>query len=185
MANDIKKYVGPDSLSAILNNIESTYSQKAHMHSIESIEGLQVAINTSLAQAKASGEFDGADGKDGQDGKDGAPGADGANGKDGTSATHSWNGTVLTISSASGTSSADLKGAKGDTGATGPAGANATINGVNALTIAAGDGISASQSGNALNISVVGKAPAYTYSTTDLTAGTSSLTTGQMYLVYE
>ena len=29
------------------------------------------------------------------------------------------------------------------------------------------------------------KAPAYTYSTTDLTAGTSSLTTGKMYLVYE
>ena len=30
-----------------------------------------------------------------------------------------------------------------------------------------------------------GKAPSYTYSTTDLTAGTSSLTTGKMYLVYE
>lgn len=29
------------------------------------------------------------------------------------------------------------------------------------------------------------KAPAYTYSTTDLTAGTSALTTGKMYLVYE
>lgn len=32
MANDIKKYVGPDSLSAILNNIESTYAQKDHGH---------------------------------------------------------------------------------------------------------------------------------------------------------
>ncbi len=62
---------------------------------------LQTAINTALAQAKASGEFDG---------------ADGAPGKNGTSATHSWNGTVLTITSASGISSADLKGEKGDNG---------------------------------------------------------------------
>lgn len=32
---------------------------------------------------------------------------------------------------------------------------------------------------------VATKAPAYTYSTTDLTAGTSALATGQMHLVYE
>ena len=68
---------------------------------------LNSAINTALAQAKESGQFDGADGKDGKDGKDG------------TSATHSWNGTVLTVTSASGTSSADLKGEKGETGANG------------------------------------------------------------------
>lgn len=59
---------------------------------------LQAAINAALAQAKASGEFDGEDGtpgKDGQDGytpqkgidyfdgKDGQPGKDGVDGKDG------------------------------------------------------------------------------------------------------
>lgn len=60
---------------------------------------LPSAINTALAQAKASGEFDG---------------KDGSNGKDGVSATHSWNGTTLIVTSASGTSSADLKGQKGD-----------------------------------------------------------------------
>ena len=65
---------------------------------------LPTAINTALAQAKASGEFDGKDGKDG------------SNGKDGVSATHSWNGTTLTIISVSGTSSANLKGDKGDKG---------------------------------------------------------------------
>ena len=54
-------------------------------------DNLQNAINEALAQAKASGEFDG------------------------TSVTHSWNGTVLSITSASGTSSADLKGADGYT----------------------------------------------------------------------
>lgn len=50
---------------------------------------LQTAINTALAQAKASGEFDGAQGpagppgRDGQDGADGAPGAPGTPGADG------------------------------------------------------------------------------------------------------
>lgn len=73
---------------------------------LESTE-LPNAINTALAQAKASGEFDGADGKDGKNG---------SAGKDGVSATHSWNGTTLTITSASGTSSANLKGEKGDKG---------------------------------------------------------------------
>jgi hypothetical protein len=62
---------------------------------------LPEAINTALAQAKESGEF---------------------NGKDGVSATHSWNGTTLTVTSASGSSSADLKGPKGDKGETGSPG---------------------------------------------------------------
>ena len=107
---------------------------------------LQSAIDTALAQAKASGEFDGTDGvpgpqgpqgetgpvgpqgpkgdtgatgpkgDTGETGPKGDTGTAGADGKDGTSATHSWNGTVLTITSASGTSSADLKGEKGDKG---------------------------------------------------------------------
>lgn len=89
-------------------------------------DDLQDATDKALAQAKASGEFDGATGPAGPQGEkgetgatgpSGPAGADGAPGKDGTSATHSWNGTVLTITSASGTSSADLKGEKGDTGA--------------------------------------------------------------------
>ena len=107
---------------------------------------LQSAIDTALAQAKASGEFDGTDGvpgpqgpqgetgpvgpqgpkgdtgatgpkgDTGETGPKGDTGTAGADGKDGTSATHSWNGTVLTITSANGTSSADLKGEKGDKG---------------------------------------------------------------------
>ena len=54
------------------------------------------------------------------------------------------------------------KGDKGDTGPQGPAGANgaaganATINGVNALTISGNGGVSASQSGSTLNLSVSG-----------------------------
>jgi hypothetical protein len=64
----------------------------------DSDDGFQEAVNDALAQAKASGEFDG---------------------EDGVSATHSWNGTVLSITSASGTSSADLKGDTGGKGADG------------------------------------------------------------------
>ena len=51
-----------------------------------------------LAQAKASGEFDG---------------------EDGVSVTHSWNGTTLTVTSASGTSSVNLKGDPGTNGTNG------------------------------------------------------------------
>lgn len=65
------------------------------------------AVNTALATAKASGEFDGVDG---------------------VSVTHEWDGTTLKVTSASGTSSVDLKGERGasgpqgDTGAQGPQG---------------------------------------------------------------
>lgn len=44
---------------------------------------LPTAINTALAQAKASGQFDGKDGQDGQPGKDGQPGSNGKDGSDG------------------------------------------------------------------------------------------------------
>ena len=88
-------------------------------------DDLQEATSEALAQAKASGEFDGPQGPKGDHGEKGdkgahgEPGKDGADGKDGTSATHSWNGTVLTITSASGTSSADLKGDPGEPGVDG------------------------------------------------------------------
>ena len=38
---------------------------------------------------------------------------------------------------------------------------------------------------SALTSGLAGKAPAYTYSTTDLKAGTSALETGKLYFVYE
>lgn len=38
---------------------------------------------------------------------------------------------------------------------------------------------------SAIQTQLNNKAPAYTYSTTDLTAGSSSLATGQLYIVYE
>ena len=49
----------------------------------EALAAIPNTIDTALAEAKASGEFDGPPGADGQDGQDGAPGADGKDGKDG------------------------------------------------------------------------------------------------------
>lgn len=69
---------------------------------------LPTAINTALAQAKASGEFDGKDGADGQPGKDGADGAPGEKGDKGDKGDPGEPG---------------QKGDKGDTGAPGADGA--------------------------------------------------------------
>lgn len=89
---------------------------------------LTSAINTALAQAKESGEFDGEKGEKGEKGEQGSQGAQGPQGEqgiqgekgekgsDGTSITHEFNGTTLSITSASGTSSVDLKGDKGEKG---------------------------------------------------------------------
>lgn len=90
--------------SEIPTKVSQLENDKGYLTEHQDISGklnaseLPTAINTALAQAKASGEFDGEDGQNG------------------VSATHSWNGTTLTIASASGTSSADLKGDKGDKG---------------------------------------------------------------------
>ena len=150
-------------------------------------------------------------------GEKGDKGDKGEPGSNGVSATHSWNGTTLTVTSASGTSSANLKGEKGDKGdsITGPAGSNATINGVNALTIANGTGITGSQSGSTYTIgldshnqaastvtagtlggkvlanasaasSVDSKQVRNIYAgTSTMTAGSTTLTTGDIYLQYE
>ena len=110
---------------------------------------LPTAINTALAQAKASGEFDG------KDGQDGSPGKDGAAGKDGVSATHSWSGTTLTVTSASGTSSANLKGDKGDkgdTGGTGAAGASVTVKSVSESTADGGSNVVTFSDGKTLTV---------------------------------
>ena len=129
--------VTPDNSTAYLATVIPTLEDLAQK--IDASE-LPQAINEALAQAKASGRFDGKDGtsvtvsnvsestasggtntvtfSDGKEVniKNGKDGSNGTNGTNGTSATHSWNGTTLTVTSASGTSSANLKGDKGDKG---------------------------------------------------------------------
>ena len=63
------------------------------------------------------------------------------------------------------------KGATGDTGPqgeTGPSGANATINGVNVLSLVEGTGISVTQDGDKITISVV----SHNHAASDISAGT-------------
>lgn len=100
----------PDMKTYTVNGVTYTIFDETARNGIA---GIPAAVNTALAEAKASGEF---------------KGDKGDTGTNGVSCTHSWNGTVLTVTSSSGTSSANLKGEKGDkgdtgdTGATGPAG---------------------------------------------------------------
>ena len=81
-------------------------------------EGIPQTIDTAMAEAKASGEFDGKDGADGQpgadgkDGKDGADGQPGAPGQDGVSPTVAvtdiTGGHRVTITDASGDHTFDV-----------------------------------------------------------------------------
>ena len=80
---------------------------------------LPSAIDTALAQAKASGEFDGRDGVDGKDGKDGSPGATGPAGPAGPAGQQGERG----IQGPAGpTGPAGPAGERGETGPAGPTG---------------------------------------------------------------
>lgn len=87
---------------------------------------LQAATDAALAQAKASGAFDGAkgaDGKDGTNGKDGADGKPGAAGADGVTPHIGDNGNWYIGSTDTGKPSRGAAGAKGSDGANGKDGA--------------------------------------------------------------
>lgn len=107
--NPITGGASPEEIALIHQNKQDI--EKLSTNKLDADE-LPTAVNEALAQAKASGEFDGADGTPGKDGTDGV------------SATHKWSGTVLTVTSASGTSSADLKGEPGKDGEPGQPGAD-------------------------------------------------------------
>ena len=106
-------------------------------------------------------------GANGAPGADGAPGSDGAPGEDGGYYTPaldaegnlSWTASKSGMAAAAGANIKGPKGDKGDAGepgAAGPAGASATINGVNALTLAAGENVEIEQTGSTVTISAQG-----------------------------
>ncbi|MBP3368882.1 MAG: hypothetical protein J6L71_05560 [Clostridia bacterium] len=72
----------PDVYAQIMEKLNSITGGGAESGGV-SEEALKAAIDEALAEAKASGEFDGKDGVDGVDGKDGVDGADGADGAPG------------------------------------------------------------------------------------------------------
>lgn len=146
------------------------------------------ADGETFQQKYDSGELTGPAGKDGQDGaagQDGSPGADGqpgADGEDGYSPTVSvatiTGGHRITITDKDGTKNVDVMdgsdGAAGQDGETGPAGADgaagkdATINGVNALTLTTGTGLSGTQSGSTYTLSLA----SHNQAASTITAGT-------------
>lgn len=107
----------------------------------------------------------GLQGEPGKDGSDGQPGAAGSPGADGVSPVVSVSsisgGHRITITDKNGTKIVDvMNGSAGQTGAAGQPGndgKNATINGVNALTIQGGDGIDATMSGSTLKLALTNK----------------------------
>ena len=114
--------------------------------------------------------FTGLKGANGQDGAPGAAGEQGPAGADGgyyspavdTSGNLTWTASKTGMPAVTGANIKGPKGDKGDTGDTGlqgEAGADATINGVNALTISAAGGLSGSQSGSTYTISGSGLVP--------------------------
>ena len=94
----------------------------------------------------------------------GAPGAAGADGGYYTPGVDaegnlSWTASKSGMAAAAGANIKGPKGDKGDAGepgAAGPAGASATINGVNALTLAAGENVEIEQTGSTVTISAQG-----------------------------
>lgn len=162
----------------------TSLSLEGHTHSASNVS---FSDGETFQQKYDSGELKGEKGDTGATGATGSKGDKGDKGDSGaagTSCTHSWSGTTLTVTSASGTSSANLKGEKGDKGDkgdTGPAGSNATVTVDSALSSSSTNPVQ----NKVVNSALAGKAPSYTYGTTDLTAGTSALTTGVLYFVYE
>lgn len=93
---------------------------------------LQNATNEALAQAKASGEFDGPQGPEGPQGPKGEQGIQGSAGPTGATGPQGPQGPKGETGPKGDTGSQGPKGEKGDTGPAGAAGTNATITGATA-----------------------------------------------------
>ena len=138
MSTDYVKKTVFDELESRVNNIEEngtaniTHSWNGTILTITSDSG------TSSADLQGPQGIQGPRGEKGDKGDTGAQGPRGEIGPQGE------------------TGAQGPRGEKGDTGPAGADGASATINGVNALTIEAGDGINMEQSGSVLTLSATG-----------------------------
>ena len=115
IVNNLTTNVSNKPLSAAQGVVIKTLIDALRNDKLDADE-LTNAVNTALAQAKASGEFDGANGKDGAQGEKGDTGATGLQGPKGDK------GDAFTYSDFTDEQLAALKGEKGDTGAQGPKG---------------------------------------------------------------
>lgn len=141
---------------------------------------LQTAINTALAQAKASGEFDGADGAPGKDGAGGQPGENGADGYSPTAnVTQNDNSATITITDKNGTTTATVTngkdGADGNPGADGSPGKDGA-DGKSAYQYAVEGGYTGTEAEFAALIASPGA-----YPVVDMTADTAELEPNTYY----
>jgi hypothetical protein len=133
---DLSGYAQKSELPTKVSQLEN---DKGYLTEHQDISGkldasaLPTAINTALAQAKASGEFDGQDGQDGQDGYtpqkdvdyfDGQPGKDGVDGVDGAPGTPGADGITPHIGSNGNWYIGDTDTGKPSRGASGQPGQN-------------------------------------------------------------
>ncbi len=162
-----------DSEDKVAQQITAHTENKENPHNVTA-EQIKFADGQNFQQKYDAGQLTGPAGLNGQNGAAGAPGKDGsaATIRVGTVST-SEAGTQASVTNAGTENAAILNftipcGASGKDGATGPAGTsgrdgapgkNATINGVNALTVAAKNGISGSMSGSTYTIDGSGLMP--------------------------
>lgn len=118
-----------------LKNVNTGNGEVPDLEGYLKASELPEAINTALAQAKASGEFDGADGKDGKDGQNGTKG----NGI--KSAVLNADYTLkLTFDDGTSYTTPSIRGATGATGGTGATGKDGTSVTVKSISESSADG---------------------------------------------
>ena len=120
----------------------------------------------------------------------GDPGSDGAPGADGGYYTPSVDGAgnltwAASRSGMPGVTGANIKGPKGDDGQDGAPGASATINGVNALTLAAGENVEIEQSGSTVTISASGGAAMFVNVTGSGNSWSADKTNAEIYAAFQ
>ena len=120
----------------------------------------------------------------GDPGSDGAPGADGGYYTPSVDASGNltW---AASRSGMPGVTASNIRGPKGDDGQDGAPGASATINGVNALTLAAGENVEIEQSGSTVTISASGGAAVFVNVTGSGNSWSADKTNAEIYAAFQ
>ena len=120
----------------------------------------------------------------GDPGSDGAPGADGGYYTPSVDASGNLTWTA-SRSGMPGVTASNIRGPKGDDGQDGAPGASATINGVNALTLAAGENVEIEQSGSTVTISASGGAAVFVNVTGSGNSWSADKTNAEIYAAFQ
>lgn len=120
----------------------------------------------------------------GDPGSDGVPGADGGYYTPSVDASGNLTWTA-SRSGMPGVTASNIRGPKGDDGQDGAPGASATINGVNALALAAGENVEIEQSGSTVTISASGGAAVFVNVTGSDDSWSADKTNAEIYAAFQ